>query len=73
MNQEMMDLLYWLAKIEENHKKMAAGSRAAEDKRMAELLVAAASAYWSVSQHIQRRMGYVLTDALKRKVYGLDE
>jgi len=69
----MMDLLYWLGKSEEAHKKMAARSKAAGHDRMADKLETAMAAYWSVSQHIQSRMGYVLTDALKRKLHGLDE
>jgi len=70
---EMQDLLYWLAKSEKNHKEMAAESRAAGYSGMADQLEAAMAAYWSVSQHLQRKMGYILIDKLKRKVDGIDE
>lgn len=70
---EMQDLLYWLACRERNHKEMAAESKADGYNERADQFEGMMAAYWSVSQYIQHKMGYILTHRLKLKVDGLDE
>lgn len=68
-NEEMQGLLYWLHRAEEDCKE---AERVCVDK-IAEQSKIVGSAYFLVINHIQHRMGYVLTDELKRKVHGLGD
>ena len=66
-NNEMQELLLWLAKRERTNRKQS------EDELYAfkDLAKMEATAYFLVMVHIEHEFGHVLTSASKREAYEL--
>lgn len=72
-NKEMQDLLYWLHSCGHIHKTDAEKYKDVAGETLTREREAIAAAYWKVTDHIRRKMGYVLTDEMKRRAYKLDD